>query len=240
MALAMKYQFDDIRLRIIRHFKSDWPHTLLEWYAWTDQCRAVMDKAETTGYPSGYECWPEAASAVRFARTFGASAVLPAAFYRLSVSDPEVDWDDVMNGIIDETITGDDERLLQPVTKWKLLHQDEMQFVLILRQKWQNELVNMPHAMAGYQCECGKAACTETLTSFWSCLQNVSLDVYGTFDPLSTFRNIVEDGHKLNLHCDAVTAKLQQYANERRGQLWKELKEQIRVRNPPAANQSNC
>lgn len=96
LALAVKYDVDAIRLRIIQHMESEWPVRLGEWYLLT---REMHERAQAAHVVPGMPQWavveqsfPEPASAIRMAIDFKIPSVLPAAYYRLAISNPGVAW----------------------------------------------------------------------------------------------------------------------------------------------------
>lgn len=104
MKLATKYDVDMLRAIIMRHFESEWPRSLAEW---EKQYRApppgkmrlsdcAVDYDDGTLISSAvtdYTKLPEPASAIRFAMEFSCPSVLPAAFYALSQTTPNADWE---------------------------------------------------------------------------------------------------------------------------------------------------
>ena len=96
--IVNKYLVDRLRAYIVSKIKQDWPLTLEDWdrrEAEIEAMRSVeltsCDRAPSSK-PLAYSV-PEPALAIRFAREFGCTEILPAAFYQLSTTDANRDWD---------------------------------------------------------------------------------------------------------------------------------------------------
>ena len=87
MRLAMKYQVDTIRARIIAIMHDNWPTTFDEWLCWEAEA-AIVTTAHTDGelinMPSLKRCLPEPAAVLRFAQDWDVPSLLPFAFYTLA------------------------------------------------------------------------------------------------------------------------------------------------------------
>ena len=116
LRLATKYAMDPLRKIILHCIEADWPRTLQEWdhlqativHAGELKSSSVLPRMDTdddddnapsssSGASQGPyidDCFPEPASAIRFATEFGCPSILPAAFYQLAITDPSADWDE--------------------------------------------------------------------------------------------------------------------------------------------------
>ena len=90
LKLAMKYECDALRHRIVSSLEADWPQTLAQWDA--RRAEAVLLRSEhslqLTGRVNGLyldDRLPEPASAIRLASDYGIPSILPAAFYTLAI-----------------------------------------------------------------------------------------------------------------------------------------------------------
>ncbi|KAI5119036.1 hypothetical protein M0805_001859 [Coniferiporia weirii] len=89
LAMAIKYQFADIRKRIVAHVETDWPKTLEEW-DWFENYVESIPPFQRYKYTN-----PEPAATAVLAWRFGIHRILPAVFYELSRISPCDDWDDI-------------------------------------------------------------------------------------------------------------------------------------------------
>lgn len=96
MQLAIKYQIDWIRTRIVEQFEADWPKTIFEWRRqrgeWKANLTSMAMRIEPL-YPLEH-FHAEPAAAIRFALDFDIPSILPAAYYRLAMADLEEQWKD--------------------------------------------------------------------------------------------------------------------------------------------------
>lgn len=83
--LADKYLIEGLRAALIKHVVSDWPCTPAAWYASEGEANAIRDTLKLDCASGGRfaDHIPEPAAAIVFAREFGCTEILPAAFYQL-------------------------------------------------------------------------------------------------------------------------------------------------------------
>lgn len=101
LRLAKKYDMEGVRARLVKHVTADWPVTLIEWDRQLADFEAIemellqLQRNNDENSPRQFlsDHIPEPASAIAFAREFGCSEILPAAFYRLAVTPIDHDWD---------------------------------------------------------------------------------------------------------------------------------------------------
>lgn len=89
LRLAIKYEIEKLRTRLVHQVVADWPITIHDWdrqQAEFDAIRKQLSAALAEGGPRTFlaDLIPEPASAIAFAREFNCPEILPAAFYRLS------------------------------------------------------------------------------------------------------------------------------------------------------------
>lgn len=115
LSLAGKYQIDSIRSLIVKHLEADWPTDLLGWYKLKAELKSQHDFRhgcdDGNGIPAERH-FPEPASAIRLAIDFDIPSILPAAFYRLAISDVSISWPEL----------GPDSDEGQLSARWDLLH----------------------------------------------------------------------------------------------------------------------
>lgn len=181
MALAVKYDFNDLRQRIVQRFKEDWPTNAYAWGAWIDQSEAA--RVESNKDRSEHNLvnlhWPEPASAIRFARAYDVHSVLPAAFYRLCMIQPEVGWDEYP-----DISPPWDDRLL---ARWNLLSTQDLMIVIKLRRRCSQMMEQMPSSLNCMICRCDTDGCMGSLQELWTV---TSASCTGTdADPLQAFHH---------------------------------------------------
>ncbi|EIW56205.1 uncharacterized protein TRAVEDRAFT_50686 [Trametes versicolor FP-101664 SS1] len=83
--LADKYVVEGLRASLIKRVVSDWPCTLAAWDASEGEANAILKHRVLSGTNTGrfVDQIPEPAAAIAFAREFGCTEILPAAFYQL-------------------------------------------------------------------------------------------------------------------------------------------------------------
>ncbi|THH29804.1 hypothetical protein EUX98_g4391 [Antrodiella citrinella] len=154
LRMARKYQIDTVFDRIVKHIERDWPTTLdqltlldLEMTFWRD--RYVIDAKE--GKINGLyfdDRFPEPGSAIRLAKDFGITSILPYAFLCLAQIDPAMEWDAVRgtHGPVDEKLR---QKLMNRgrSARWDLLDREDLRCLLIgmrqLRDQSSTLLVNL-------------------------------------------------------------------------------------------------
>ena len=97
-------QVDSVRNHVVKHIEADWPQTVEEWYRWFADYRR-KEALRRLPLPSVDQSvrveasYPEPAAAIRLAYDFGIHSILPAAFYRLSITSPKSEWVSGPDGI---------------------------------------------------------------------------------------------------------------------------------------------
>lgn len=96
LLLANKYEIKSVCTRIVKHIEADWPKTLEEWYLQRCEFEKKIHFCDVQegGWPG--EPWehqfPEPAAAIRIATDCNIPSILPAAYYRLAISEIERTW----------------------------------------------------------------------------------------------------------------------------------------------------
>ena len=94
MRLATKYQVDSLCKRIANHLEQQWPKTLEEYAQLQSTREAAWDIRTRFRTPPVYASFPEPAAAISLAVEYNIPSILPAAFYALAMSNPELNaWD---------------------------------------------------------------------------------------------------------------------------------------------------
>lgn len=95
LRIAVKYDMESLRKRLVSVVADEWPLTLEAWDLWQENILKTWPRpgSRNTTFCTFNEWAPEPASAIMFARAFGCAEILPAAFYLLStIKDPKP-WD---------------------------------------------------------------------------------------------------------------------------------------------------
>lgn len=124
LKLAMKYQVDLIRTRIVQHLEEQWPTSPLAWLRlcndeklYNEDCMRYLTLKDGEYAEDNF---PEPASAIRLARDFDIPSILPAAYLKLLYADPILDWDVIRKK--KDTSHG---RMIHSA-RWSLLDQTDM------------------------------------------------------------------------------------------------------------------
>ena len=99
MRLVTKYEINGVRDAILRRIRRDWPITLEE-YDRQQRAWGVSDSPSNPGFWEArqkFSGFLDPASSVSFALEFGCREILPAALWRLVLTDPRKDWDTLQN-----------------------------------------------------------------------------------------------------------------------------------------------
>lgn len=100
LTLADKYAIEKIRQPFASNVEALWPANLKQWDLRERRVEVIqrnnlLDPSPTVHLPRQSDLLPEPASAIRFARQFGVSAILPGAFYHLSRMSIPDNWDEL-------------------------------------------------------------------------------------------------------------------------------------------------
>lgn len=143
MKLAMKYEMDSIRQRVIDVMRADWPMTYEQWARFRAELE-VMKRAHNIS-PDGrvdgkdlHERIPEPASAARFARDFDIPSILPAAYYTLATTSRNCNWDKWGRGLT-----------YFRSARWGLLDGYDYKIVMCLRELLTGKLSNVAFEYSG-------------------------------------------------------------------------------------------
>lgn len=218
MALATKYDFSDLRLRIVRHFQQEWPTSAHTWEAWVKQSDAQLILNNKSRYDHPHDVvnlhWPEPASAIHFARAFDIPSVLPAAFYRLSLIQTEIDWDRY-----DQLDFPYDDRL---VARWSLLNAEDLMTVMQLKFRCARLMERMPVSLSKMTCDCGDEGCTGSLQKLWAMISESH--TASESDPLQAFSMRWRDDHTAYYGvCHSMYTQYRQQAEIIMEGIWKDL-----------------
>ncbi|GJE89206.1 hypothetical protein PsYK624_053010 [Phanerochaete sordida] len=121
LSLSAKYQVDVLRAQVIEYLESEWPRTLEEWFLLKSQ---MSDRTRYITLAEGHEpeersekSFPEPAADLRLALDFKIASIVPALYYRLSISSVEFEFHDDIGEVHDLSA---DWNLLQ-AKDWKRL-----------------------------------------------------------------------------------------------------------------------
>ncbi|EKM61664.1 uncharacterized protein PHACADRAFT_248407 [Phanerochaete carnosa HHB-10118-sp] len=226
LKLAIKYECEALRSRVVENIEADWPQTLAQWDARRQE--TIIARSEhylrTNGKVDGLyldDRLPEPASTIRIASDFNIPSILPAAFYQLSLISTDADWDGYRTNL---TTEGKHLRFGARTARWKLLDKRDL-MRLVHGQKL---LAAYTRAIGtdifGIRCPRNSQGCSRARSDCWKYMQEnapVSMD-----DPLE----ILHDCMSLNelftnndLPCETCTSEISQLAEKKRRELWRSL-----------------
>ncbi|KAJ7639006.1 hypothetical protein FB45DRAFT_739896 [Roridomyces roridus] len=97
LAMATKYEMDNLRNRIVTQVEADWPSSLAEWDRLEMEARALQEEHDANDEQKVDGLYlddrlPEPITAIRLSRDFQIPKILPAAVYHLSRLHVGDDW----------------------------------------------------------------------------------------------------------------------------------------------------
>lgn len=123
LRLAVKYDVESVRSRIITHLEAEWPRNLQEWYEFHCALKAKQGwESMTPLYPddvAAHACFQEPVAALYLAREFNITSILPAVFYRLSTTKISDDTAEDSTSFDSGSTPADWGNLLGP--EWRLM-----------------------------------------------------------------------------------------------------------------------
>ncbi|KAF8195644.1 hypothetical protein K438DRAFT_1826289 [Mycena galopus ATCC 62051] len=130
LAMAVKYEMDRLRDRIVTQLQADWPYSLAEWDRLETEIRCLEEEhnnADHYAVDGLYldERLPEPAAAIRLATEWDIPRIMPSAVYHLSRLTTENDW-----------LEGREDRLtlVERTARWDLLEAADLKLVLKVRE----------------------------------------------------------------------------------------------------------
>lgn len=224
LKLAIKYECEALRARIVENIEADWPQTLAQWDARRQE--AIIARSEhylrLNGKVDGMfldDRLPEPASAIRIASDFAIPSILPAAFYQLSLISTDADWESYRANPATE---GKHLRFGARTARWKLL--DKIDLMRLVHG--QKLLAAYTRAIGtdvfGTRCPRNSQGCSRARSDCWKYMQEnapVSMD-----DPLEILRDCMSL-HEFfrDLPCASCTSDIATLAEKKRHELWRSL-----------------
>ncbi|GJE96783.1 hypothetical protein PsYK624_129890 [Phanerochaete sordida] len=97
LSLSTKYQADRTRAHAVKFLESEWPKTLEDWFLHQSQMSERVRYSKLVrhydfDYPAEH-FFPEPAADLRLAIDFQVPSILPTLYYRLAISDTQIDFD---------------------------------------------------------------------------------------------------------------------------------------------------
>ena len=220
LKLAIKFDCDALRARLVENIEADWPQTLTQWDA--RQKEAIIARSEHLNSKTGKvdnlfldDRLPEPASAIRLAIDFNIPSILPAAFYQLSLLGTEADWD---------AYREDPSKRLRfgaRSARWKLLDREDLMRLV----HGQKQLAAYTRAIGTDlfgKCPRNSQGCSKARNDCWKYMQEsapVSMD-----DPLDILRDCMALQDVIaKLPCPSCTTEITSLARNKRQALWNHL-----------------
>ncbi|THG98537.1 hypothetical protein EW026_g3664 [Hermanssonia centrifuga] len=224
LKLAIKYECETIRARIVENLEADWPQTLAQWDA--RRLEATIARSEHGLRPNGKvdglyldDRLPEPASAIRIASDFNIPSILPAAFYNLALINTDADWDKYRANPITE---GKPLRFGARTARWNILDKTDLMRLVHGQKLIAAYTRAIGTDIFGSRCPRNAKGCSNARTDCWKYLQEnapVSMD-----DPLDILHDC------MNLHdiftdlpCATCSSDITTLAEKKRHELWRSL-----------------
>ncbi|KAL7285556.1 hypothetical protein ACG7TL_000660 [Trametes sanguinea] len=221
LKLAMKYECDALRRRIIENLEADWPQTLAQWDA--RRSEAVILRSEhslqLTGKVDGRyldDRLPEPASAIRIASDYGIPSILPAAFYQLALLSTDADWDAYRAN------PGKHLRFGARTARWRLLDKRDLMRLVHGQKLLAAHTRAIGTDIFGLRCQRNMKGCTKARNDCWKYFQENAPNSMD--DPLDILYDCMRlDTLFTDLPCTACTAEITIVAEKKRRELWRSL-----------------
>ncbi|OBZ79828.1 hypothetical protein A0H81_01512 [Grifola frondosa] len=181
LKLAMKYECDALRARIVENLEADWPQTLAQWDARRSESILVRSEhsMQLTGKVNGLyldDRLPEPASAIRIASDYYIPSILPAAFYQLALLSTDADWDAYRAN------PGKHLRFGARTARWRLLDKRDLMRLVHGQKLLAAHTRAIGTDIFGLRCQRGVKGCSKSRSDCWKYFQEnapISMD-----DPL--------------------------------------------------------
>ncbi|KAL6307685.1 hypothetical protein BKA93DRAFT_727017 [Sparassis latifolia] len=221
LKLAIKYECDALRARIVQNLEADWPQTLAQWDA--RRVESVLLKSEHslqfTGKVNGLyldDRLPEPASAIRIASDYNVSSILPAAFYHLALLSTDADWDAYRAN------PGKHLRFGARTARWRLLDKRDLMRLVHGQKLLAAYTRDIGTDIFGLRCQRGGKGCAKARTECWRYFQEnapISMD-----DPLDILYDCTRlDTLFTDLPCTTCVGDVCSMAEKKRRELWRSL-----------------
>ncbi|PIL31451.1 hypothetical protein GSI_06152 [Ganoderma sinense ZZ0214-1] len=221
LKLAMKYECDALRHRLISSLEADWPQTLAQWDA--RRAEAVILRSEhslqLTGKVDGLyldDRLPEPASAIRIASDYGIPSLLPAAFYTLALLSTDADWDECRAN------PGKHLRFGARTARWRLLDKRDLMRLVHGQKLLAAHTRAIGTDVFGLRCQRGVKGCQKARSDCWKYFQENAPNSMD--DPLDILHDCMRlDTLFSDLPCAACTSDIIVMAEKKRRELWRSL-----------------
>ncbi|KAJ7178919.1 hypothetical protein C8R46DRAFT_887153 [Mycena filopes] len=219
LTMAIKYEMEPLRDRIIAQLQADWPNSLAEWDRLETEAHALWIEhasAAATDFKiaslSLDDRLPEPAAAIRLAADCNIPKIMPAAVYHLSRLETDQDW------LESHKETSDANYDCNRTARWDLLEAADLKLVLKLRETIKDFQFKGLYVSAGKSC-----LALERCVDVWGehCLRWAH-----EADPLSLMKSFREARPARGI-CKSCWLKTRDNVRDARVDLWEEICECI-------------
>ncbi|KAI0931488.1 hypothetical protein AcW1_001120 [Taiwanofungus camphoratus] len=221
LKLAMKYECDALRSRIVENLEADWPQTLAQWDA--RHAESILARSEHTQQFTGKvnglyldDRLPEPASAIRIASDYNVPSILPAAFYQLALLNTDADWD---------TYRANPSKHLRfgaRTARWRLLDKRDLMRLVHGQKLLAAYTRSIGTDIFGLRCQRGNKSCGKARSDCWKYFQEnapISMD-----DPLDILYDCMRlDTLFTDVPCATCLSDIAVMAEKKRRELWRSL-----------------
>lgn len=224
LKLAIKYECDALRTRLVESIEADWPQTLAQWDA--RRSEAIIARSEHSLRANGKinglyldDRLPEPASAVRIASDFEVPSILPAAFYQLALISTDADWDIYRMSAATEAKYL---RFGARTARWQLLDKRDLMRLVHGQKCLASYTRSIGTDIFGSRCPRNAKGCSKARNDCWKYMQEnapVSMD-----DPLDILHDCMSLSDLFtDLPCATCSADIATLAEKKRHELWRSL-----------------
>ncbi|KAJ3480955.1 hypothetical protein NLI96_g7993 [Meripilus lineatus] len=224
LKLAIKYECEAIRSRIVENLEADWPQTLAQWDS--RRSETIMARSEhtqqTTGKVNGLfldDRLPEPASAIRIASDYNIPSILPAAFYQLALLSTDADWDGYRENLTRE---GKQLRFGARTARWGLLDKKDLMRLVHGQKLLAGYTRSIGTDIFGLRCPTNTKGCSKARSDCWKYFQEnapISMD-----DPLDVLFDCMRmEALFSDMPCASCANDIAISAEKKRRELWRSL-----------------
>ncbi|KAH9948101.1 hypothetical protein B0H21DRAFT_735373 [Amylocystis lapponica] len=229
LRLAVKYDMNPLRARILEHWAADWPRTLADWDHFESDIalmKARYDNARDGKLDGLFfdDHFPEPALAIRVAQDFGCTDILPAAYYRVACVSVKHDWTRARAAEAPLTVTSPLVRG-EFTARWELLDHADLVRVLAAREFLSSTFFHLADALKTDP-ECDNVACENVQAHLREAVvprYQARSDVLGAINACLKLAYKAEEFGSGYIMCQACKGEQDDQLNYWKGIIWRDF-----------------